>query len=103
MGQETIESSGEWGGNSASGEASGVEGWGSNSLESDLLLDSDWVRDGVGLLLDDWGLDDPLDLVDWVWGGNGNWGWDLNVVWLGDVLVDNDLPLDWGWDSDGDL
>jgi len=111
VGQETIESSGEWGGNSASGEASGVEGWGgnsaeswgSNSLDSNLLLDSDWVRDGVGLLLDDWGLDDPLDLVDWVWGGNGNWGWDLNVVWLRDVLVDNDLPLDWGWDSDGDL
>merc|ERR1711926_31235 len=65
----------------------------------DSLLDSDWVRDGVGLLLNDWGLDDVLDLVDLVGCWDSHWGWDLNVVWLGH----DDLPLDWGWDGHWDL
>jgi len=90
------ESLGDWDGTSNS-----LDGWGGDGVV-DSLLDSDWVRDSVGLLLNDWGLDDVLDLVDLVGLGDSNWGWDLNVVWLGDVLVDNDLPLDWGWDRDWD-
>jgi len=91
------ESLGDWDGTSNS-----LDGWGGDGVV-DSLLDSDWVRDGVGLLLNDWGLDDVLDLVDLVGCWDSNWGWDLNVVWLGHVLVDNDLPLDWGWDGDWDL
>jgi len=93
-----------WG---SSGGVAVVDGWGSScdvadSLDTDVLdslLDGDWVRDGVGLLLNDWGLHDVLDLVDLVWGWDSHWGWHLNVVWLRDVPVDNDLPLDRGGDS----
>merc|ERR1712002_105247 len=85
---------------------SDLANWGGSNLGNwgscDSLVDGDWVRDGVGLLLDDWGLNDVLDLVDWVWLWDSDWGWDLNVVVLWDVLLDNDLPLDWGWDSDWD-
>jgi len=92
------------------GVADSLDSWASSgdvadSLDTDVLdslLDGDGVRDGVGLLLNDWGLDDVLDLVDLVGCGDSNWGWDLNVVWLGHVLVDNDLLLDWGWDRDWD-
>jgi len=66
------------------------------------LLDSDWVGDSVSLLLNNWGLDDVLDLVDWVGLWVGDWDWDLDSVWLWHVLVDNDLPLNWGWDGHWD-
>jgi len=74
--------------------------WGSMSNG---VLDSNWVSDGVGLLLNDWGLNNMLDLVDWVGLWDSVWGWDLNLVWLSNVLVDNDLPLNWGWHSNWDL
>jgi len=88
-------------GNSSNGTSvsdSGVD-WGS---VGNSLLDSDWVGDSVSLLLNNWGLDDVLDLVDGIRLGLGNWDWDLNSVWLWHVLVDNDLPLNWGWDGHWD-
>jgi len=87
-------------------------GWGSGVADGggghrgdvlDSLLDGNWVRDGVGLLLNDWSLNDVLDLVDWVWLWDLNSDWDLDLVWLGHVPVHNDLSLDGGWHWHGHI
>jgi len=58
---------------------------------------------GVGPLLNHWGLDDVLDVVDWVWLLNTDWDGDIDLVWLGDVLVDDDGPLNGDGDWDGHI
>jgi len=97
-GSNWVSGSGNWGSMGVSGVCDSDGGSMSNSV-----LDSNWVRDGVGLLLDDWGLNDVLDLVDLVGLWDSDWGWDLNLVRLGNVPVDNDLPLNWGWHSNWNL
>ena len=42
-------------------------------------------------------------LVDRVWLGDLDWDWDIDLVWLGDVLGDDDGPLDGGWHCDWDI
>jgi hypothetical protein len=61
---------------------------------------------GVGLnclVVDVGGLNNLLDWVDLVWGGDrdGSWHWDL--VWLGNLLLNNDLTGNSPGDSDGNL
>jgi len=99
-GNDAVGGDGGWG----SSVTDGGGGWGSGVADGggghwggvvNSLLDGNWVRDGVSLLLNDWSLNDVLDLVDWVGLGDSVWSWHLNLVWLGHVLVDNDLPLDW--------
>ena len=44
-----------------------------------------------------------LDWVDLVWGWDGDSSGDWDLVWLGDLLLDNDLTGDSSGHSDGDI
>lgn len=100
------------GSDDSSGGGSGVSGDADGGGGDSLVGDSD-VGDGlghgngldvgVGPLLNDWGLDDVLDLVDWVWLGDLDWDWDIDLVGDGDGPVDDDGPLNGGWHWDGHI
>lgn len=57
----------------------------------------------VSPLLDDWGLNDVLDVVDWVWLLDADWDWDVDLVWLGDWLLNDDGPLNGHGHWDGHI
>lgn len=96
---------GSWGSDGVTGGSWGSDGSTvgvSNMGGVDSGLDNG-LLDGVDVLLNDWGLDNLLDWVDLEGLGNIDWDWDLDGVWLVDVLDDIVWSLNWGWDWDWDV
>ena len=56
-------------------------------------------------MVNHWGFDDLVDWVDLVGLCDWNWVFNFDSVRPGNVLLDDDLPLDWNgvgnWDLDG--
>jgi hypothetical protein len=63
----------------------------------------DGLMNGDSLLVDDWGLNNTLNWVDFVglWDWDGTWN--SNLIWLGDMLVVDNGSFDWDWDGYGDI
>lgn len=53
--------------------------------------------DGEGGMVNHWGLDDLVNWVDLVGLCDWNWVFNFDSVWLGNVLLDDDFPLNWNW------
>jgi len=87
------------GGGDGHSSGGGVDGVGN----TDSLGHSDGLDVGVSPLLNHWGLDNVLDLVDWVGLLDADWDWDIDLVGLGDWLLNDDGPLNGGWDWDGHI